>query len=227
MVIYLFLILISLPCVSYSRGIAKIAVIDTGLDVNDDRFKELICGYRDLTGEGIEDKHGHGTHIAGLIKQYAENAHYCLYIIKFYSERASNFSNTSRMAEAIRDAANSGAKIVNISGGGGSFSEIEYLAIKNHPKVRFIVAAGNDGANLDKSTYKYYPACYNLKNITAVGALGTNNKRLHDSNYGSNIKTWEVGENILSTLPNGENGVFSGTSMATAIHTGKVIHELY
>lgn len=219
--------LFALVSVSYAKERVRVVVIDTGLDVNDVRFKDKICGYRDLTGEGIEDKHGHGTHIAGLIKQYAKDANYCLYIIKFYSERAENFSNTNRMAEAIRDAASSGAKIVNISGGGGSFSEVEYLAIKTHPKVTFIVAAGNDGHNLDNTNHKYYPASYELKNIISVGALGTNGTKLPISNYGKIITTWEIGENVLSTLPNGENGVFSGTSMATAIHTGKVIHELY
>ena len=51
-----------------------VAVIDTGIDAQAFN-RHVLCktGHKDFTGTGIQDRHGHGTHISGLIDQYAKS----------------------------------------------------------------------------------------------------------------------------------------------------------
>jgi len=92
-----------------ANKLLKIAVIDTGISL--DRIQDAsLCktGHKDFTGYGLNDNHGHGTHIYGLIDQYAKNiklktnsdvallsktsVSYCQIIIKFY-----DLESTSRI----------------------------------------------------------------------------------------------------------------------------------
>ena len=213
----------------------KVAIIDTGLDLNDVRFKQLCkTGHENFTAEpsthhvdsmDTTDVQGHGTHVAGLIQKYAGfNTDYCLLIYKFYSNSASGKENLLNEASAIRQAVREGASIINISAGGAESSEEEYAAIKNNPNVTFVVAAGNQGKNIDDPKNKFYPASYALKNEIIVGSVDSRWVRSPTSNYGSVVTDWEVGVGVLSYL-NGPNlmGRLSGTSMATAIKTGKIV----
>lgn len=215
---FLLLFLITTP----SFGQTKLAVIDTGLDLNDPRFKSVLCksGHKDFTGSGIKDTVEHGTHVTGLIKQYAKNADYCILIYKFYQP---DELNAAREILAIKEAIKAKVDIINISGGGEEYSKEEYELIKNNPKVLFVVAAGNNGENLDIENNKYYPASHKLPNILAIGGLNEDGTRGSYSNYGTFV-IWERGTDVLSTIPNGRMGIKSGSSMATAIKTGKILH---
>lgn len=209
----------------------KIAIIDTGLDLTDRRFQKVLCSsghynYVDNTTNTL-DTHGHGTHIAGLIKKYAEHANYCLVILKFYSVNNTGAQNKENIEQAIKKAVQIGVKIINISGGGPGFENKEYTEIREAKDIKFIVAVGNEGVDVDKPGNQYYPACYGLPNIIAVGNLKADGTRSETSNYGFTVKVWERGENMYSTLPDGKMGYMSGTSMATAVHTGKLIKLLY
>lgn len=228
-VISLFTLLIS--STSHSQ-VHKIAVVDTGLDVEDVRFKRLICGYRDYTGEGIEDKSGHGTHVAGLIKKYANNSkNYCLLILKYYSPKNNGLINARNLISSFREAVDQKATIVNFSGGGPEFVQEEYDIIKNNPQVKFVVAAGNESMNLDNPNNQFYPASYNLPNIISVGNLEDEHTISKSSNYGFLVKVWEIGTNLLSTVPckslfNVCEAEMTGTSMAAGVVTGKMIRKL-
>lgn len=205
----------------------RVAVIDTGLDLNDERFQDVLCEskyHKDFTGAGIEDRVGHSTWIVGKIKEIAGNqGGYCIMVLKFYLESNPGITNLSNEVAAINFAVSNGASIINVSAGGYEFSETEYEAIARAPQVEFFVAAGNNNQSLDNTKYKYYPASYELKNVTAVGATDKDMHRISTSNYGTKVMTWEVGDNLESTLPNGARGRLTGTSMACAVKTAKVI----
>ena len=64
----------------------KVAVIDTGLNFQDDRFNRHLCrsGHKDFTDSGLNDTNGHGSTVVSLIEKYARNANYCFLIYKFY-----------------------------------------------------------------------------------------------------------------------------------------------
>ena len=117
-------------------------------------------------------------------------------------------------------------KSLNLSSSGAGFNEKEYLAIRNNPQTIFVVAAGNEGLNLDVSGNEVYPASYFLKNEIVVGDIDSNNIKASYSNYSKNIKASEVGENVLVYTPNGLQYHMAGTSCSTAIHTGKMIRKM-
>lgn len=213
-------IILSLLFNNLAFATLKVAVVDTGLDLNDPRFTSVLCpdGSKDFTGKGIEDTNGHGTHIAGLIKQYAKDSDYCLLIYKFFDENQTFYRNENNTVEAFTEAIINGASIINYSAGGPYTSVLEELVIKNHPEVIFFVAAGNEGTNLDINCI-YYPACYNYPNIIVIGNFR--------GNHGKKVNFIENGTEVISTLPNGEEGLMTGSSQSTAIHTGKFIHENY
>lgn len=202
---------------------AQVVVLDTGLDITDPRFSAHICPdmSKDFTETDIDDRLGHGTHVAGLIDQYAGDSNYCLIVIKYTNEF---FGNMNSYRRAIKYLETISFNILNFSGGGENYEEDEDLLIKYyHPNSLFFVAAGNEHQDLNK--YPYYPASLPLKNIVVVGSK--NNSIISSfSNYGNIVKHWENGEFVLSTLPMG-TGYMQGTSQATAIATGKYLKEHY
>lgn len=205
----------------------KVVVIDTGLDFADSRLNSHLCmeGHKDFTGEGFTDTIGHGTAMVGLIEQYAKESDYCLIIYKYYTETAPGIVNLSREIEALNDAAQKDVDIVNLSGGGPDFYEKEYLAIRDNPGTLFIVAAGNDGKNLDIPGNEYYPASYYLSNELIIGSINSDNQRSSFSNYGAKVSTSEVGEGVKVVSTRGY-AMMSGTSPSTAIFTGKLIRKV-
>jgi major intracellular serine protease len=55
------------------KGIV-IAILDTGISKNHPFLKDSILDGKDFTGKGdYEDGEGHGSHVAGIIKQVAPN----------------------------------------------------------------------------------------------------------------------------------------------------------
>lgn len=215
--------LLSTSCLAKDR----VVILDTGLNLEDTRFKSLLCedvpGV-DFTGEGIEDVHGHGTHVTGIIKQFAKDSAYCITIIKYYKRTTTEAEQRKTLFSAYKTISSLKPTWVNFSGGGPSWNDDEYTVIKNNPKTIFIVAVGNDNVNLDEKC-NYYPACYKLPNIIRVGSLAKTGAVSDSTNFGTIVDTYEIGENVLSTLPDGRTGYMSGTSMSTATKTGKIIYE--
>ena len=205
----------------------RIGVVDSGLNLSDSRLNKHLCpsGHIDFTGEGIADTDGHGTAMVGLIESNARDGDYCLVIYKYYSRSAPATISLAREIEALEQATSDGVKIVNLSSSGAGFNEREYLAIRDNPSTIFVVAAGNEGLNLDVSGNEVYPASYFLKNEIVVKDVDSNNVKVSYSNYSKNIKASEVGENVLVYTPGGLE-TMSGTSCSTAIHTGKMIRKM-
>lgn len=224
-------LLVLFGIISAQADSIRVGVIDTGLDLSDPRFVTHLCpsGHKDFTGEGIKDINGHGTHIAGLIVKYAKNSNYCLTIYKYYKdldEYQVKNGNDIRYINALLESIYNEDVLVNFSGVAESFNPAEYLLMKKNKQTTFVVAAGNNSKNLDLPANNYYPAKYNLNNIITVGSA-KDGQRSYFSNYGSFIKAWENGEKVSSCDIKSGFITMQGTSQATAIHTGKLIYEIY
>ncbi len=207
-----------------------VAVIDTGIDPNHqdlknnvwrDNFLLNVFGWNFVTDQpNPYDHHGHGTHVAGIIKSV--NNKVIILPIKYYSETNTGIVNLRNTIKSIYYAINNGARIINYSGGGPEFSEDEYLAFKEAERknILIVAAAGNNSQNIDMLENFYYPASYRLSNIIVVTGSDIKDKLVPFSNWGrKSVDVTAPGENIYSTIP-GSYGYMSGTSQATAFVTG-------
>lgn len=130
-----------------------VAVLDTGYDPGHPDLAGIVKGEKDFTGEGIVDTVGHGTHVAstvagrgGRYTGVAKGAD--LLIGKVCQTRGCPFD---AILAGMQWAADSGAKVVNMSLGGGSGDgvsdplEIAVNRLSAEKGTLFVVAAGNDG----------------------------------------------------------------------------------
>jgi len=126
------------------------------------------------------------------------------------------------MARAIETAVESGAHVINVSGGEPSRSgeaidlldrAVRLCAERN---VLIVAAVGNDGCFCD-----HVPAA--LPSVLAVGALDDDGEPRVSSNWGQTYQNHGLlapGENILTAVPGGGTARASGTSLATPIVSG-------
>lgn len=201
-----------------------------GIDDDNNGYVDDVYGWNFVSNNNkLDDNHGHGTHIAGIIGAEAGNGRgitgiapeVSLMILKYYDPKVPGTDNLRNTVSAIRYAVKMGANIINYSGGGTEFSKEEHDVIAEAEKkgILFVAAAGNERSNSDQ--HHYYPADYKLSNIISVTAIDPATQVLASSNYG--IETVDIaapGQNILSCLPGNSYGYMTGTSQATAFVSG-------
>lgn len=191
-----------------------------GIDDDDNGFVDDVHGWDFVTDSpAVMDDHGHGTHIAGIVKNVAPQV--SLMILKYFDAESTGPENLIHTIQAIDYAVHMGANIINYSGGGIIKSPQEEQALRyaaDH-QVLLVAAAGNEGLNSD--FFHFYPADYELPNILSVAAIDRQERLLNLSNFGrGTVDVAAPGRNIYSTLPNSRHGYMSGTSQATAFVTG-------
>jgi subtilisin family serine protease len=209
-----------------------VAVIDSGMDlVHPDLKANIAPGGKDFVdGDDIpNDKNGHGTHVAGTIGAVGNNSTgvsgvaWKAHLLPIRVLNAKGEGSVSTVLQGEEYAAAAGIKVVNMSLGGASPSQTEYDVLRTASSTLFVVAAGNDSANVDASDS--YPCAYDLPNVVCVAATGGNDELADFSNYGANtvdiaapgvdiLSTWPIG---MRTSTNERPGYdwLSGTSMAT------------
>jgi serine protease len=203
-----------------------VAVVDNSIQTNHPDLAANMLPGRDMSVDGDFDPNppnvnfAHGTHVAGILSAVTNNAigiaaaannKVKILPIKATSDFES-YNNISYGYEGIVWAVDNGAKIISCSWGGATYDEIEKAAIDYAYAngVIVVAAAGNDNtADLN------YPAAYD--HVISVASVGQTDVRSYFSSYGSKVDISAPGESILSTLPFGAYGSYSGTSMATPL----------
>jgi thermitase len=200
------------------------------IDDDGNGYIDDVHGWNFVSGNSrLNDNHGHGTHIAGIIGAEASNKKgisgitpiVSIMVLKYFDPKVPNTDNLKNTVASIHYAIKMGAHIINYSGGGVEYSQDEFEAVQAADKkgILFVAAAGNERSNSDQN--HYYPADYSLKNIISVTAIDPTTEVLASSNYG--VLTVDIaapGQNILSCLPNNSYGLMTGTSQATAFVSG-------
>ena len=201
-----------------------------GIDDDGNGFIDDVHGWNFVHhSNSLKDTHGHGTHIAGIIGAEGGNGigisgvapKVSIMTLKYYDPDSRSSDNLKNTVKAIDYAVAMNADIINYSGGGLAPAPEERAAIERAMKkgILFVAAAGNERSNSD--VQKYYPADYGLSNIVSVTAIDKMKHVLPSSNWGtSTVHIAAPGNNILSTLPNGQYGHMTGTSQATAFVSG-------
>ncbi len=207
---------------------ATVAVVDTGLAVNHPEIggtalpglnlldntsnvAEIAAG-EDLDGDGLIDEMlGHGTHVATLIAEVSGGAA-LLPIRAFNSEgNGDNFV----LAQAIFEAVERGASVINISAGSTYNSVILEDAV-DAARLRGAVVIAAAG-NMNRLSPQEYPATDpDAFGVAALDGL----QRAAFSNYHPEVDIAAPGVAIYGGLPAGNYAAWSGTSFAAPMVSG-------
>lgn len=225
--------------VSKGKGVV-VAVLDTGIAYEDaDDFKQVpdLKGQKFAKGydfvnddDHANDDHGHGTHVAGTIAQATNNKEgvagvafeATLMPVKVLDHFGRGTS--ADIADAIRWAADHGANVINMSLGGGGYSQVmaDAVAYARKKGVTVVCAAGNSGQGRVE-----YPAAY--PGAVAVAAVGPEGLKAPYSSWGKELDIAAPGgdkskgeqRGILQNTIDPQNPAqsvyrfYQGTSMAT------------
>jgi subtilisin family serine protease len=201
---------------------------DNGRDDDHDGYVDDTYGYDAVTGRGSgQDDDGHGTHVAGIVAARSNNAlgvaGTCwsskLLPVKFMDKRGNG--SIAALVDGLEYAVRQGVKIVNCSFGSTANASTLRQAVSYAQRhgVLLVVAAGNDGANVDKRPV--YPAAYSNSNVLAVAATTETDELASFSDFGArSVDLGAPGQDILSTYLGGGYKVLSGTSMAAPYAAG-------
>jgi subtilisin family serine protease len=118
-----------------------------------------------------------------------------------------------------------GARVLNLSLGGlnATIAGIDKaLADAQRAGALVVIAAGNDGVNLDDPRYTESPDGYGLSNTVTVANFTTRNTLAGDSNYGArHVQIASLGADLWGDYPgNATGGYLGGTSAAAATVSG-------
>ncbi|MEG2338615.1 MAG: S8 family peptidase [Clostridium sp.] len=211
------------------KGI-KIAILDTGCDVNHPDLVGRIAGVRNFTSDDrgainiVTDRVGHGTHVAGTISGnengsgvvgVAPNA--SLYILKVLTEEGGTIED---LIKAINYAVTLKVDIISMSLGTTVRDIRLYYAILRAvgQNISIVCAAGNSGDNDFRTDEKSYPAAF--QESICVGSMDSEYAPSFFTNSNDKVDLVAPGEEVVSTYPGGRYAVMSGTSMATPHVTG-------
>ena len=187
-----------------------IAVIDTGVDSNHSEFSgRMVVGYDFVDNDTTaEDGHGHGTHVAGTIAGANDGlgitgVAYDADIMPIRVLNNQGYGSLSDIIAGIHWAADNDADVINLSLGGGGYSQAMFDAVQHASDSGSVVvmAAGNSGGSSPG-----YPAAHAVSYGIAIGAVDQNKAIANFSNRaGTNTMDYVTapGVNIYSSIPGG------------------------
>ncbi len=203
---------------------ARVAILDTGVD----GAHEDISGVFEAT-PGNTDKHGHGTHCAGIAGAATNNNlgmaslnwnGEFIDILSYRALGADGMGSVEMIAQAIIDATNNNADVISMSLGGFSLTPpkvvknaVEYALKRN---VIVVAAAGNS----NQDAKNHMPS--NVEGVITVSATDQQGNKAQFSNTNTSLSRpiAAPGVDIVSLIPGQEYGAKSGTSMATPVVAG-------
>jgi thermitase len=204
-----------------------------GVDDDGNGYIDDVHGWNYVSANpSVLDDDDHGTHVAGIVLGVGQDvlsypvreSKISIMALKFLDSHGSG--STANAVNAMYYAVNMGAKVINNSWGGSSYSRSlheAYTYAFNHGVV-VVSAAGNSGTNNDTSPM--YPASLDTPNNIAVAATTDSDSKASFSNYGSRVAVGAPGVAIISSVPGtgclspGCYQMMSGTSMAAPFVTG-------
>jgi membrane-anchored mycosin MYCP len=209
-----------------------VAVVDSGVDANP-QFGDRVTVGPDLAGATAGDVPpgadcvGHGTSVASIIAAAPRTGVSFAGVAPQASILSIKITNSDTFpgqvtAQAIRDAVNLGANVINLSLA-TNVSTPALLAAVQFAQARNVVvvaAAGND--NPDGMVGPFYPAAY--PGVLSVGAIGPDGSLASFSDTRTPVSVTAPGVNVTSaypgTFPQAYDPGDNGTSFATAFVSG-------
>lgn len=201
----------------------KIAILDTGVDVNHNDLAQNISNisYDTETNTSPSVFYGeHGTLCAGIAAAVKDNGISIAgvapeaTIVPISNTLGTSTNSRLKRAEGIVWAYQHDVDIISNSWGSPTFHAAIDEAIQDAFEYGrqgkgcvIVFASGNESTNVG------YPANCN-DTILAVGSINKTGIRDSDSNYGTKLDLVAPGVGILTTFPNNNTNYSKGTSMA-------------
>lgn len=188
----------------------RIAVVDTYIDETHPLIKDFV-----KVKIRTPKNQFHATGVVGVIashlnRVFGEQAK-DIFEIEVYSYNNKQLQSLADIAyfEALRDAIKSKPDLLNISVAKGSSDEIELRLINlaQDLGIKVIAAAGNGYDN-----GYMYPCAYT--SVVCVGALNQNS-----SSRGSQVDLWTKSGTVISSAPDNDLKVMTGTSFSAPLVT--------
>jgi len=202
----------------------------TGFDDDTNGYSDDVLGWNFVDGNNnpmdsdAPDIRSHGTHVAGIVLGVnhpmtgSGQARVKIMSLKFLGSGGGG--STAAAIQAIYYAVRNGARVINMSWGGGSYSQAlhDALAYAYNQGVVLVAAAGNSSLNND--TNEMYPANFPIPSQLTVGAVNDWDSLATFSNFGQNrVQITAPGVSVYSTAVGGYR-ILSGTSMAAPFVSG-------
>lgn len=230
-----------LPVWRRTRGAdVTVAVVDTGVDdTSTDLAPNLLPGRNFYDGTGdTSDAAGHGTVVASVIAAPAGNGGYVgiapearLLPVKVLGGASGQEWSGQAVVRGIEYAAASGARVINLSLGALNTTipgMTRALADAQRAGALVVIAAGNDGVDLDDRRYTESPDGYGLPNTLTVADFTTRNDLAADSNYGArHVQIASLGAALWGDYPHNPTGGYLGGSSAAAATVSGVAALLF
>jgi type VII secretion-associated serine protease mycosin len=181
-------------------GGVKVAVIDSGVRGDHEDLAGVVLPGIDYVngGDGRIDPAGHGTAVAGVIAAQINNGRGIagaapdVRILPIRVLDANGSGSASNVAAGVIWAVQHGARVINISLGGGPSPGIQSAMQYARSKNVVVVAAG--GNNYESGNAPVYPGAY--PEAIAVAAVDSNLQRANFSNAGSYIDVAAPGKGV-------------------------------
>lgn len=208
-----------------------VAVVDTGVDPNHPDYRDRLltsAGRNFYDGGAWSDADGHGTLVTGIVAAGRDNGGYVgtapqAQILPVKVMGAGEFSDKAAVA-GIRYALSERARVLNLSFGGlnNPIAGVQpTLAEASRANALVVVAAGNDGANLDSPIYEWSPDGRGQATTITVASTNYYNLLASNSNYGAYaVQIAAPGAYIQSDYLDFWYGGGSGTSFAAPMVSG-------
>ncbi|MBF0411255.1 MAG: S8 family serine peptidase [Desulfamplus sp.] len=205
-----------LASLSSGKGVI-IAIIDSGIDINNPVFKRVVLynswNFAD-NNNLIFDNNGHGTNVGGIIIKFVPDAK--LMVLKINHGNSNTFDAKS-VINAINYAVNNGADIINMSlslaNESNDVKDAIHYAVESG--VIVVSAAGNNPSALS------FPGT--VEEVITVGAtVPDGNALLWSSPEGSAIDITAPGRYVETVGLDGEIVFVTGTSFSTPMVSGAI-----
>ncbi|HWG92344.1 MAG TPA: S8 family serine peptidase [Candidatus Thermoplasmatota archaeon] len=230
---------------AWARGITgagvRVGIVDTGIDLTHPYLQDSIAWSRSLCGGTAQDGNGHGTHVAGIVKQTAPDV--SLYVVRlagadgtFCTDAVTGMLAAAKGPDGVLKTADD-PHILSVSlGQKVPVGEALSLLWNDAPTLRLIrdagivmvVAAGNSFVTPSPDYPGGYPETIAVAALESSGAVALYSSNGRTDGDDTRITKNEIevaapGSSISSTVPRGvceschSSGwaSLSGTSMAT------------
>jgi membrane-anchored mycosin MYCP len=211
-------------------GGVRVAVIDSGVDAGHPQLQGRVAAGTDFItpgGNGQVDCAGHGTQVAGIIAAQPQQSvgfhgiapQATIVPIRYIGESDNQSAGVAGIANGIRFAINSGARVIVVPQASYFADDNLAGAVRQAVAADIVVVAGvgeDGGTNGAKRTP--YPAAFD--GVIGVTAVKENTLVADDSGRGAYVDLAAPGVQVVSTQRGGGLTVANGTAFAAAFVAG-------